>query len=728
MDQIFGFIERITFCNPETGFIVAKLKEPRKNDLTTIIGMMPGLQPGESVRCVGVWKNNPSHGIQFEVDQCHIEAPADVIGIKKYLASGLIKGIGPKYAEKIIEKFGINTLEIIEKNCDRLIEVPGLGEKRIEKIKQSWDSQKAIRTVMIFLQGHGISPGFAQKIYRHYGNDSIDRIRENPYQLANDINGIGFKKADEVAANMGFSKNSPGRIDSGILYVLSELSLIGHVCYPVEDFLQDCQKTLDVAIVDIQTRIEFLEKNEKIIQHEQEGKPYIWSKQLYLCEIGITREINRLTQHRSQLRSIDTEKALDWSEKQLKIALAGNQKVAVGKSISEKLHIITGGPGTGKSTITKAILKITSQLSSKIILAAPTGRAAKRMHEITGKAAATIHSLLQYDFVNGGFKRNRDNPLECDLIIIDEASMIDTYLMYSLLKAIPNQARVIFVGDIHQLPSVGPGNVLKDLIESSLISTTELKEIFRQAEGSKIITNAHKVNQGIFPDLRSESKSDFFFVKAEEPQDVLTQIIHLVTYRLPKFYRFNPIEQIQVLSPMKKGILGTENLNQRLQEKLNPQKEGINYSGRRFSVGDKVMQIRNNYQKEVFNGDIGIIIAVHLEEEELIIQFDDKPIPYQFHELEEIVLAYATSIHKYQGSECPCIVIPVHTTHFMMLHRNLLYTGITRGKKLVVLVGTGKAIAIAVGNDEVQKRHTGLKEALQSKLTAATAQIAHTIY
>ncbi len=705
-EQIFGIIERITFHNPENGFTVAKLKQPRKALLTTLVGAFPALQPGENVRCIGVWKNNPAHGAQFEVHTWQIEAPTDLFGIQKYLESGMVKGIGPIYAERIVKRFGLKTLEVIDKTPEALLDIPGLGEKRVEKIKTCWNSQQAIRKVMIFLQKYGVSPTYAQKIYRIYGEEAIERVQENPFSLAANIPGIGFKMADAIAENMGIAKESSQRIDAGIDYVLQELAGDGHVCYPLAAFVKVAQEMLGVDAPLLHTRIEALKQREQIFSE----KDLLWSKRLYLCELGIARELKRLAQASCRLRSIDTDKAIEWVEQQLQLQLATQQKQAVKCSLHEKCHIITGGPGTGKSTITKAILAITSMLTRRIILAAPTGRAAKRMTEITKKEASTIHSLLQYDFAAGGFRRNRENPLECDLIIIDEASMIDTPLMYHLLKAIPSETRVILVGDIHQLPSVGPGNVLKDLIESEQIPVTCLTEIFRQAAGSKIITNAHKINQGDFPDLRTDEKSDFFFVRAEEPEEVLQQIQALVSKRLPRKYGFDPVEDIQVLAPMKRGVIGIENLNLVLQQLLNPSQDLLFQGGSRFATGDKVMQIRNNYNKEVFNGDIGRIQKIDREEEIVTVVFDAKEVNYFFYELDEIVLAYATSVHKYQGSECPCVVAPVHPSHFMMLRRNLLYTLLTRGKKCVVFVGTPKAIGMAVSSDDVKKRHTFLRE------------------
>lgn len=705
MEQIFGYIERITFYNDENGFTVARLKQPRKTDLTTIVGILPNVQPGESVRLLGTWKHNPSHGLQFDVSECHIEAPCDVIGIQKYLESGMVRGIGPVYAERIVKAFGEKTLAVIDQAPEKLLDISGIGVKRVEQIKQCWQEQKAIRAVMIFLQKYGISPAFAQKIYKLYGSETLERIQENPFTLAKDVRGIGFKSADRIAEKLGFPKGANQRIDAGIEYVLLELSEEGHTCYP-RSLL--CEKVKEILDIESQHRLDALVEEGRIAIALINEVEHIWIKGLWLSEQGIVRELKRIQGGACRLREVDAEKAVEWVEATLHIQLADKQKEAVKHSLHEKIHIITGGPGTGKSTITKAILAITEKLSRRLILAAPTGRAAKRMSEITKRPASTIHSLLQYDFKAKGFKRNRDNPLICDLIIIDEASMIDTSLMYHLLKAIPDYARVLFVGDIHQLPSVGPGNVLKDLIASKTLAVTQLTEIFRQAAGSRIITNAHRINAGVFPDLRVEKRGDFFFLNGEEPEEIVEKILQLVTQRLPKFYRLDPIEDIQVLAPMKLGLIGTKNLNQRLQQALNPQEEAISQGGYRFAIGDKVMQIRNNYTKEVFNGDIGRIKKIDREKQELTIAFDGREVDYAFYDLDEVVLAYATSVHKYQGSECPCVVIPIHTSHFMMLHRNLLYTAVTRGKRLVVLVGSKKAIAIAVRTDDVNKRHTGL--------------------
>ena len=710
MDQIFGYVERITFQNSDNGFTVARLKQPRKTELTTIVGNLPSLSAGESVRLLGTWKTNPAHGVQFDVHEFHIEEPSDLAGIQKYLESGMVRGIGPIYAKRIVKRFKEKTLEVIDKTPDRLAVIQGIGEKRLEQIKKCWAEHKAIRGVMVFLQRYGVTPAYAQKIYKVYGDDTVERLKENPYTLARFIPGIGFKTADTIAEKMGFPKDGIQRVDSAIDFILAECALEGHTCYPKQDL---CERAQTLIGVSIQERLEVAINQERVMYQDD----MIFSKRLWLCERGIEREISRITSAPTTIREIKTDKAITWVEKQLDISLADMQKQAVITSLTEKLHIITGGPGTGKSTITNAILTITEKLTGDIILAAPTGRAAKRLSEITKKTASTIHLLLQFDFKNGRFKKDHTSPLNCDLIIIDEASMIDTSLMYNLLKAIPSHARVIFVGDINQLPSVGPGTILNDLILSQKTAVTTLNKIYRQAASSKIITNAHNINAGMIPDLSYDKTSDFFFIKAEEPEEVTETIVNLVCKRLRS--RFDPFKEIQVLAPMKRGGCGIDLLNITLQQKLNPQKEFLMHGQRRFAPGDKVMQIRNNYTKEVFNGDIGYLVKIDRDGGEILIKFDQKIIAYTFQELDELVLAYATSIHKYQGSESPCVIIPIHSSHFMMLQRNLLYTGVTRGKKLVILVGTPKAIAIAVNNNDAQTRHTALFKLQEAHLSSA---------
>ncbi len=709
-DTISGFIENIVFISPENGFTVAKLKEKSKKALTCIVGTMPSIQPGETLSCTGKWKKHPQFGVQFLVENYSVSYPADLMGIQKYLESGLIKGIGPVYAQKIIDKFGLKTLEIIDASPDRLLEVPGIGAKKIEKMKVCWDSQKEIREIIIFLRTNGLSPSYAQKIYRIYGQNSLRKVAENPYQLAKEVQGIGFKTADLIASKLGFDKTSALRLASGIEFVLWEMMRNGHTCYKETEFLPLAENILEVDAEIIQESLNTLIVKKEIVKTVLNGENFLFLKPMDHFEEGIAKELFRLKQAPSSLRTVDTEKALIWAEENFHIKFALEQKTGISKGISEKVHIITGGPGTGKSTITRTILEITSKLTNRIVLAAPTGRAAKRLTQITRKKAFTIHSILEFDFTKKEFKKNPENPLSAKLLIIDEASMIDTMLMYYLLRAIPSNARVIFIGDIDQLPSVGPGYILKDLIASDAFSVTRLKTIFRQAAGSDIILNAHKINAGVFPYVIEHPKSDFLFFEEKESEKIKDKIIQLVKTDLPKKYHLDSTNDIQVMCPMKRGPIGSENLNLELQNALNPSSIPLWRFGQRFHVNDKVMQLKNNYDKNVFNGDIGFIHQIDLAEQQMVISYDGRMVSYDFAELDEIMLSYAVSVHKYQGSECPCVVMPIHMSHFKLLYRNLLYTAVTRGKRLVVLVGTKQAMAVAIKNNEVLKRYTGLKE------------------
>lgn len=719
MEEITGYIENIVFNQPDNGFTVARLKEKHKSPLTTIVGYMPSLHAGESVVCKGKWISHKSHGMQFEVQEHTVSSPTDVLGIQKYLESGLIRGIGPAFAQKIVDTFGEDTLQVIDNTPHRLREVPGLGIKKIQMIQECWVEQRSIRDVMIFLRGHGVSPSYAQKIFKHYGSKSIEKVQENPYQLARDINGIGFKTADQIAGRLGYTLEAPARIDAGIEHILWELSNDGHTCFPLLALIEKSKEILQVEEEPIKISLQKLVKEERLI-HEQliideEKVSLIWLRQLHQLELGVAKELLRLAKTSVALRAIDLDKAIEWVQEKLSIEFAPEQKIGVEKGVAEKVHIITGGPGTGKSTITNAILTITEKLTKKILLVAPTGKAAKRMTQITQKKAFTLHAALEYDFADTGFKRNQDNPLQCDLVIVDEASMIDTQLMYFFLRAIPDHARVIFIGDIDQLPSIGAGFVLKDIISSNIVGVTCLTQIFRQAKNSQIITNAHRINHGEFPLVNNADWSDFHFIEKNTPEEIQETILDYVKTKIPEKWKYDSVEDIQVLSPMKKGMIGTESLNEKLQHLLNPSMHPFHRGGKRFHIHDKVMQIRNNYNKKVFNGDVGKVQYIDLEEQILSVSFYGKQVEYDFSELDELVLAYAVSIHKYQGSECPCIIIPMHTSHYKLLHRNLLYTGITRGKKRVILVGTKKAVAIAIHNNEVKKRYTGLKNALQKE-------------
>ncbi|MBI5273685.1 MAG: ATP-dependent RecD-like DNA helicase [Chlamydiales bacterium] len=717
-EHLSGSIDHIVYFDEESGFGVAHLKNASKELKTCITGTFTHLHPGEVISCTGKWIHHPSYGRQFSVSSYDFKEPQNVEGIQRYLESGLIKGIGPTYAKKIVRLFKEKTLEIIDNQPNRLLEIEGIGEKKLEKIIACWQDQKHVRKVMLFLRSHNISTSLAQKIYKRFGDNSIDLLTKNPYAIAREMLGVGFKTADKIAQSLGTAADSPQRISCAIEHTLQELADEGHTCYPTMQLIEEVGVMIEVDKEKISHQLQDLGKEEriKISSMDSESTPYVWLTAFYASELGISNELKRLIESDADIRSVHVNQAIDWVEKELNIKFAEEQSQAIHVSLKEKLSIITGGPGTGKSTITHAIVTIFSQLSENILLAAPTGKAAKRMTEINKKKAFTIHSLLEFDFASKGFKRNRKFPLECDLIIIDEASMIDTFLMYHLLKAIPSGAKVIFIGDIDQLPSVGAGNILKDLINSGCIPTVMLKEIFRQAKGSKIITNAHRINHGMFPDTSNGNLSDFIFIQRDEQEDIVKEILSLVKNRLPSKKGYDPIEDIQVLSPMRKGIVGIENLNHVLQKELNQSEVFVEKMGRKFFIGDKVMQIRNNYTKKVYNGDVGIIEDISADDEELIVSFDQKDVPYDFTELDELVLSYACSIHKYQGSECPCVIMPIHTAHFKLLYRNLLYTGITRGKKLVIVIGTKKALAIGIKNEQVQKRHTGLVYAMQQVL------------
>jgi len=722
MKDLQGQIERITFHNEETGYTVAKIKVYGRRELVTILGGIVNPTPGEVIKMKGEWGNHPKFGEQFKVVFCQTTTPATVYGIEKYLGSGLIKGIGPVMAKRIVKVFKEATLDVIETEIDKLADVAGIGKKRIGMIKKAWEDQREIRAVMIFLQSHGVSSGYAAKIFKKYGNEAIKIVQENPYRLATDIFGIGFITADKIAEKLGFAKDSDLRAAAGILYVLHELTDEGHVFYPYEPLITKCKEMLDIdreitvnaigaVAVDKQIVIEDLNQDNTEFQ---ENNKAVYLAGYHVAEKNLANRLKTLINSAPAIRKIDSEKAIQWVQEKLSITLADKQIEAVQMPAENKVMVITGGPGTGKTTIINAILKIFSTIKTRIMLAAPTGRAAKRMSEATGHEAKTIHRMLEYNMRKGGFQKNEESPLDCDLLIIDEASMIDTLLMHHLLKAIPVAATFIMVGDVNQLPSVGAGNVLKDIIDSSIIPVVQLNEIFRQAKESSIIVNAHKINEGIIPNLKAspEKLDDFYFIEQEEPEKALEMIIHLVRQRIPKRFGFDSVNDIQVLSPMHRGTVGAGNLNVELQKALNPGEEGVLRGGRLFRVNDKIMQIVNNYDKEVYNGDIGRISSIDEEEKEVKVIVDDREIVYDYSDLDELVHAYAVSIHKSQGSEYPAVVIPILIQHYMLLQRNLLYTGVTRGKKLVIIVGTKKAMAIAVKNNRTEKRYTLLKERL----------------
>jgi len=721
LTELSGQIERITYTNEENGFTIARVKVHGQQDLITVVGHLMSPTPGETLNLKGEWVTHPKFGEQFKVAEYKTTVPATVFGIERYLGSGLIKGLGPIMAGRIVKKFGKKTLDVIEKDIEKLGTVEGIGEKRINMIQQAWDEQKEIRNVMLFLQSYGVSSGYATKIFKQYGNRSVAVVTENPYRLARDIFGIGFLIADGIAEKLGVQKDSPLRVEAGILYVLQQLSDEGHVFYPYESLVKKSREILGVekdVVVEalgslaMDKRIIIEDINESIDEFKANNKGVYLAK-FHLCETSIAGRLKTLLTAPKSIRNVTVENALHWVQGQLDIALAENQAQAIRCALENKIMVITGGPGTGKTTIINAILKIFSRLGVRTLLAAPTGRAAKRMSETSGHEAKTIHRLLEYSFTQGGFQKNEEKPLNCDLLILDEVSMIDTILMHHLLKAIPTFATVVLVGDVNQLPSVGAGNVLNDIIASGTVPVVELNEIFRQAQESRIVVNAHKINSGILPTFEHpEPGNDFYFIQQEDPEKVLEIILELTKTRIPRHFALDPVDDIQVLTPMHKGIVGSGNLNMALQESLNPSQEMITRGNRNFKVNDKVMQIRNNYDKEVFNGDIGRIADIRQEDYETTVTFDGRDVIYGFSDLDELVLAYAISVHKSQGSEYPAVVIPVVTQHYVLLQRNLIYTAVTRGRNLVVMVGTRKAFAMGVNNDKTQKRFTYLKHRL----------------
>ena len=660
---------------------------------------------GSVLLCRGEWKVDKRYGSQFVAATWEETMPATVYGIEKYLGSGLVKGIGPRFARAIVQRFGTETIDIIETEIERLYEVPNIGRKRVAKIRESWEKQKDIKNVMLFLQGYGVSTAYAAKIYREYGKESIDKVRENPYRLADDIWGIGFKTADGIAAKMGYEKEDPRRCRSGILYTLGQLSDEGHVYAGEEQLVKTAGQLLEAGETAIRDTLAGMLQAEDLIL----DKDAIYLPPFYHAECGTSRRLRDLAESTGRSlfdglfdpSSLTAETGIEYDEVQL---------AAIRQAVTSKVMVLTGGPGTGKTTTTQGIIAALKKAGLRVLLAAPTGRAAKRMSEATGMEAKTIHRLLEYN-PQDGYKRNDENPLEGDALIVDECSMIDILLMNNLLKAVPVGMRLVFVGDIDQLPSVGAGNVLRDIIDSQRIPVVRLVRIFRQAQKSRIVMNAHTINQGRFPDTSNGRDTDFFFMREDDPERAAETIVRLVKERLPRAYRESP-DRIQVLTPMQRGVVGAANLNLLLQQALNPSGPSLGRGGYTYRQGDRVMQLRNNYAKEVFNGDQGYIREVDTEDRMLTVDFDGKKVEYDVTELDELTLAYATTIHKAQGSEYPIVVMPVLMTHFVMLQRNLIYTGITRAKKICVLLGAAKALAYAVRNVSVLKRNTRLKERL----------------
>jgi exodeoxyribonuclease V alpha subunit len=712
-----GLVERVTFHSADTGFCVLRVKVRGHRDLVTVLGSAAEVHAGESIQASGQWQQHREHGPQFRASFLQVVPPSSIEGIKRYLGSGMIKGIGPHFAGRLVAAFGENVFDVIERTPQRLLEVDGIGKTRLNRITSGWSEQKAIREIMVFLQSHGVGTSRSVRIFKTYGADAIPLVKENPYRLARDIRGIGFKTADQLAQKLGIPKDSMLRARAGLSYALLQAVENGDCALPQDELLKLAVELLEIDPSTLTGALALETAEGHVIQDTVENVSCVFLPHLRRAEETIAAIIRNLAVGRPPWAAIDTDKALPWAEARLRVALAAGQKEAVRLALKAKVLVVTGGPGVGKTTIIRSILAVLKAKGVNPLLAAPTGRAAKRLSESTGLEAKTIHRLLAYDPKEGGFLHGADNPLECDVMVLDEVSMVDVPLMAATLKALPDTAALVLVGDVDQLPSVGPGQVLADLITSGRVPVARLTEIFRQASESRIIVNAHRVNRGAMPELAAPGTetSDFYFVEGADPEEAAAKIVKVVVERIPARFGLNPIRDVQVLCPMNRGGAGARSLNLDLQAALNPEhpaRPSIERFGFTYRVGDKVMQISNNYDKETFNGDIGFITAIDAEEAEVMIDFDGRLVPYPFGELDEIVLAYATTIHKSQGSEYPAVVIPIVTQHYAMLQRNLLYTGMTRGKQLVVLVGQKKAIAIAVHGIRGRRRWSKLKELL----------------
>jgi exodeoxyribonuclease V alpha subunit len=716
-ESLSGLVERVTFHNPENGFAVLRVQVRGRRDLVTVVGYLPSVSPGEHLQAEGDWFNDPVHGLQFKSTSVRSSPPMTPEGIERYLGSGLVKGVGPHFARRLVAAFGVDVFDVIEREPGRLREVDGIGPVRAERIAGSWNQQKAVRDIMVFLHAHGVGTQRAVRIYRTYGPDAIRLIRENPYRLAADIRGIGFVTADQVAARLGIEKTALIRARAGIGYTLARATDEGHCGLPATTLRETAARLLEIPQPVIDQALELELAARAVVPGDVDGTGCVFLASLHAAEVAVAAHVARLAGGAPSWPAFDADRAIAWVQARLGMVLAPTQADALRLAARSKFLVITGGPGVGKTTLLRAILAVLGAKGVKPALAAPTGRAAKRLSEVTGLEAKTIHRLLEVDAAGGGFRRNEERPLDCDLLVLDEASMVDVVLMHALLRAVPARAAVVVVGDVDQLPSVGPGQVLCDLIDARAVPVVRLTEVFRQARESRIVAGAHRINRGQMPLLpRPDDTGDFYFVDAEDPADGARRILQLVKDRIPARFGFHPARDIQVLCPMNRGTLGARALNLELRALLNPSAgPSIERFGCAFAPGDKVMQIENDYDKDVYNGDIGFITHVDAEQGELAIEFDGRRVVYDADELDRVVLAYATTIHKAQGSEYPAVVIPVSTQHYPMLQRRLLYTAVTRGKKLVVLVGQTRALAIAVRGAQAIRRWSRLRTLLRER-------------
>ncbi|NTU44430.1 MAG: ATP-dependent RecD-like DNA helicase [Chlorobiaceae bacterium] len=723
-ERLSGVVEKVSFFSPVSGFAVLRLLVHGQREAVTVVGVVASVTTGQHVEAFGLWQNDKTWGMQFKASRLAVIPPDTLEGVGKYLASGMVKGIGPHFAKVLIQAYGMDVFTVIETHPEQLLELPGIGRKRLEQVVAAWSEQKAVREIMVFLQSHGVGTARAVKIYRTYGEEAISVVSSNPYRLTLDIQGIGFKTADQIARNIGIASDSPLRARAGVAYVLQELSLEGHCRVPEPMLLEAAKRLLSIPVQVLEHAITEELSIGTLVAVGNAGERSFYLEALFRAESRVADSIHRILKGKLPWGTLEPLKSILAAEEHSGIELSDSQRSAVALALTSKLIVITGGPGVGKTTIINTILSILGSGALKFVLCAPTGRAAKRLSEATGREARTIHRILEFDPHAGDFKRTFGNPLQADVVIVDEASMIDVVLMSKLLAAIPDHAALMLAGDVDQLPPVGPGFVLSDMISCGALPVVRLTEIFRQAQSSMIIVNAHRINRGepVLPTFRAGASvvaelSDFYVVPALSTEDINRRLLQVIIERIPLRFNLDPMKDIQVLTPMNRGSLGTKALNTLLQEALNPHPSGkIVRFGTTYAAGDKVIQMVNNYDKEVFNGDIGVVYTVNEEDDSLCVRYDGRDVPYEFGELDEIALAYAITIHKSQGSEYPAVVIPLSMQHFSLLERNLIYTAVTRARKLVMIIGEPRALAMAIGNKRSSERLTGLTAMISERM------------